>query len=100
MSDRIRVSDIGPELAYHLAKNPGTASEISNLTSRDDVVARMTMLEQSLKTEKAKTGKSVSTAPPPTPKLPAGDTGLEKGYSKEMSDSEFNKMRRKEIASR
>ncbi len=100
MTDRIRVSDIGPEMAYHLAKNPGTASEIASLNNRDDMVARMTTLETSLKSEKAKKGKSVSDTPPPTPKLPGGETALDRGYHEEMSDSDFNKMRRKEIANR
>ena len=99
MTDRIRVSDIGPAMAYHLAKNPGTAAEIATL-SRDDAVAQMTILEASLKSEKAKVSKSVSDTPPPPPKLPGGETALEKGYHTGMSDAEFNKMRRKEIANR
>lgn len=99
MTDRIRLSDIGPELAYHLAKNPGTALEIANL-NRDDAVAQMTILEASLKSEKAKGSKTVSDTPPPPPKLPSGETALEKGYHEDMSNAAFNKMRRKEIANR
>ena len=98
MTDELRLSEIGPEMAYHLAKNPEIASEIANLSDRETII-RMTLLESSLKSEKAKTGKSVSEAPPPTPKIPAGDKGLDKDPS-DMSDSEFSKWRRKQIANR
>ena len=100
MTDRIRVSELGPEMAYHLAKNPATALEIASLNNRDDVVARMTTLQASLKSEKAKVSKTVSDTPPPTPKLPGGETTLEKGYYEGMSHAEFNKLRRKEVANR
>ncbi len=99
MSDEIRLSEIGPVMAYHLAKNPELASEIAQLTPRE-TVRRMTLLEADLKSEKAKKGKSVSKAPDPPPKIPAGDAGLVKGYEEGMSDAAFAKMRRKEIADR
>ena len=98
MTDEIRISEIGPEMAYHLANNPETASEIAGLSNRE-TVRRMTLLEAELKSEKAKTGKSVSEAPPPPPKIPSGDKGLEKDPS-DMSDGEFAKWRRKQIANR
>ena len=98
MADEIRLSEIGPQLAYHLAKNPDVALELSKLSDRE-TVRRMTLLESDLKSEKAKVGKTVSDAPPPVPKLPAGNEGLEKD-PKEMTDKEFAKWRRKQIASR
>lgn len=98
MSSELLRSDIGPEMAYHLAKNPEIASEIASLTPRE-TIRRMTLLEADLKSEKAKKGKSVSDAPPPTPKIPAGDKGLEKDPA-DMSDAEFAKWRRKQIANR
>jgi hypothetical protein len=99
MTDEIRLSEIGPQLAYHLAKNPEIASQIAGLSNRE-TIRRMTLLESSLKSEKAKKGKSVSDAPPPTPKIPKGDAAL----SKKITDAsvtykEFVKMRRKQINS-
>ena len=98
MADELRISEIGPEMTYHLAKNPELASEISSLSPRE-TVRRMTLLESDLKSEKAKVSKSVSEAPDPPPKIPSGDKGLEKDPS-DMSDSEFSKWRRKQIANR
>ncbi|MEE9541206.1 MAG: hypothetical protein V3V85_06915 [Candidatus Thorarchaeota archaeon] len=98
MVDELRLSEIGPEMTYHLAKNPEIASEITALSPRE-TVRRMTLLEADLKSEKAKTGKSVSDAPPPPPTLPAGDKGLEKDPA-DMSDKEFAKWRGKQIANR
>jgi len=98
MADEIRLSDLGPDMAYHLAKNPDKALEISKLSERD-AIKRMTMLEFELKTEKAKVSKSVSEAPPPPPKIPSGDQGLDKDPA-DMSDADFAKWRRKQIAKR
>ncbi len=100
MADELRLSEIGPEMTYHLAKNPEIASEIAILSPRE-TVRRMTLLEASLKSEKAKTGKSVSNAPPPTPKIPSGDAGLAKKIDDPgLSDKAFAKMRRDQIANR
>ncbi len=98
MSDELKLSEIGPEMAYHLAKNPEIASEIAQLTPRE-TVRRMTLLEADLKSERAKTSKTVTDAPDPPPKIPAGDKGLEKDPS-DMSDKEFAKWRGKQIANR
>ncbi len=99
MADEIRISDVGPQLSYHLAKNPDIAAEIFAL-SHDETVRRMTLLGSSLKSEMSKKPKSVSDAPPPPPNIPSGDAALEKGYYEGMSDAEFAKLRRKEIANR
>ncbi len=94
------MSDIGPEMTYHLAKNTELASEIAILSPRE-TVRRMTLLEAELKSEKAKTSTSVSKAPPPTPTIPSGDAALAKKIDDaDLSDAEFEKMRRKQIANR
>lgn len=98
MADEIRISDVGPQLSYYLAKNPDIAAEIHAL-SHDETVRRMTLLGSSLKSEMSKKSKTVSDAPPPTPKIPSGEQNLSKDPGK-MSDSEFAKWRRKQIASR
>lgn len=99
MAGEIHRSDAGPDIAYHLAKNPDKAMEISQLSERD-AVRQMVLLEASLKAEKSKTGKTVSDAPPPPPKVKGDDATLEKDYREGMSDAEFAKKRRKEIANR
>lgn len=98
MAAELRLSDVGPEMAYHLAKNTEVASEIAALSPRE-TIRRMALLETQLKTERSKTGESVSKAPPPVPAIPKGEGGLEKDPA-DMSDSEFAKWRRKQIASR
>lgn len=99
MAAEIKESEIGPEVAYYLGKNPDISAEIARLPERA-AVRRMTLLESDLTSEKTKAGKKVSDAPPPPPKIPSGDAALEKGYSEGMSDAEFAKLRRKEIANR
>ena len=99
MTNEVRLSELGPEMVYHLAKHQDLASEMALLSPRD-TVRRMTLLEAELKSEKSKTSKSVSDTPPPVPKLPSGEAGLAKRYHEGMSDAEFNKLRRKEIANR
>jgi len=99
VAESIRSSESGPELAYHLAKNPDLALEISRL-SPVMTGRRMALLESELKAAKeAAAVKRESKAPPPPPKIPSGESGLEKDPSK-MSDAEFNRWRRKQIAQR
>ena len=100
MAEEVLLSDIGPEMAYHLAKNPEKAAELSNLPPRE-TVRQMTLLETELKSEMSKTSKSVSDAPSPPPKIPSGSAGLEKKIDdSDLSTEEFAKMRRKQIAKR
>jgi hypothetical protein len=99
MATEIKESEIGPEMAYFLGKNPDISAEIAKLPERA-AIRRMTLLESELESEKTKAGKKVSDAPPPPPKIPSGDAALEKGYSEGISDAEFAKLRRKEIANR
>jgi len=100
MAEEIRVSEIGPEMAYYLGKNPEDASEIAGLSQRE-AVRRMTQLETRLMNEKAKKPKEVSDAPPPPPQIKSGDAGMSKSIDDpDLSDAEFAKMRRKQIADR
>ena len=99
MAAEIRVSELGPELAYHLGKNPDVASRISALSERA-AVREMVKLETKLQTAKDTKGKEVSDAPPPPPKkVKSGDPGTEKDPAK-MTDTEFRKWREKQIAAR
>ena len=100
MADEIRLSDIGPQLGYHLAKNPDVAAEIAGLSDRA-AIRRMTLLESNLKSEMSKKPKTVSDAPPPPPQVKSGDAGMSKSLdSPDLSDAEFAKMRRNQIANR
>ncbi len=100
MAREIQFSDMGEQIAYHLANNPDVAAEIFNLSERE-TVRRITRLEDTLIAEKAKADKTkVTKAPPPPPKIKAGDAGLSRGFHEGMSDSDFDKLRRKQIANR
>lgn len=93
MADVIRGSDVGPELAYHLGKNPDVARKISKLS--DAAVGReLTLIETQLKAEKAKPAKEVSKAPPPPPAKIGGDEpgkriSTTEAASDKMSDKEW-----------
>lgn len=97
MAAEIHQSDVGPQMTYHLAKNPDVALEIAQLSDAQ-AVRRMVILEAEMKASRIKP-KMVSEAPPPPPKIPAGDPAIEKDPS-EMTDAEFAKWRRKQIAQR
>jgi hypothetical protein len=99
MAAEIRASELGPELFYHLGKNPDIASRISALAERA-AVREMVLLETKLQTARDAKAKVVSDAPPPPPKkVKSGDPGVEKDPAK-MSDNEFRKWREKQIAAR
>ena len=101
MLQEIMLSDMGQPLTYYLASNPDVAKDMSKLNPRDTAI-RMDRLQTELKAEKAKVKadkKVVSKAPPPTPKIEKGKEPLEKDPA-DMSDREFAKMRRKQIANR
>lgn len=99
MARELKSSDIGHQMTYYLAKNPDIALEIFNLDERS-AIRRMAILEETLKSEKAKaTKKAVSKAPPPPPSIKGSDAGIEKDPAK-MTDREFANWRRKQIANR
>lgn len=91
-------SDLSTELLYYLASNPDEAAEMYRKPERE-VIRSMFDLESKLRAEKEKPVKTVSEAPPPPPKIKAGDPGISKSPA-DMTDNEFAKWRRKQIAQR
>ena len=75
MAAEIRESDIGPEVAYYLGKNPDISAEISRLPDRT-AVRRMIALEDDIQSEKAKQSNKVSKAPPPPSTLGGTEPGI------------------------
>jgi len=73
MANMAKQSEIGTDLLYHLALNPDEARRISKLPE-GAAWGALTVIESSLKTEIAKSSKSVSNAPPP-PNLKVGGAG-------------------------
>jgi hypothetical protein len=100
MGDAITESEDGPALAYYLANNPAEAERIFQL-SPASAGREIGKLEAKLAAERAKAAvPKVSNTPPPTPKLEgAGDPAVEKEPS-QMTDTEFAKWRKKQIAAR
>jgi hypothetical protein len=93
--------ELGPDVTYHLAKNPPLLDSLLRMSSLDAAV-EVGRIEAKLigEREKAKAATPVvSKAPPPAPKIEAGDAKVEKDPS-EMTDSEFAKWRGKHIAQR
>jgi hypothetical protein len=96
MAEVIKLSEHGPALAYHLGKNPRIAASIARLPPLQ-AARELGRLEAKL-SDKPKPPQ-VSGAPPPAPKIAAGNPQVEKNPS-EMTDVEFAKWRRKQIAQR
>lgn len=99
VKDLLATSDIGPDLAYHLAKNPDALFEIADMDERSAARAIGRLEERIQAARKAPAGRTVSRAPAPAPKLDATDEALEKEDG-EMSDAEWLARRRKEVSSR
>jgi hypothetical protein len=101
MMEAIAESENGPELAYHLAKNLSVAERIARMSpiaqARELGKLEATLANERAKAEEAK--KRVSQAPPPPPKIDGSDPKVDKDPS-DMSDTEFAKWRRKQIAAR
>lgn len=101
MAAEIRESEIGPEVAYYLGKNPDVSAEISRLPDRS-AVRRMISLESDIQSEKAKQSNKVSKAPPPPAKLGAAEPGLKvsttDAKSDKMSDADWFKAEEKRQA--
>lgn len=99
MAEVIRASEIGPELAYYLGKNPDVAKEIS--AKSDAAVGReLALLETQLQ---AKQPKKVSKAPPPPPaNIGGGEPGQKVSStdpkSDKLSDAEWFKLEEKRLA--
>jgi hypothetical protein len=99
--------DSGPELAYYLGKNKDIALHLNDLPPKIAAVelgridAKITA-EKAAKAaalEKAKAEKAVTNAPPPAPKIEGSNAQVEKDPS-QMTDSEFAKWRKRQIAQR
>lgn len=87
MAQEIRESEIGPEVVYHLGKNPDIASEISRMPP-NAAIREMTLLGGRLQVEMSKKGDTVSKAPPPPAKIKGSAASL----SVSTTDSKSDKM--------
>jgi hypothetical protein len=98
MAQLIKDSDVGPQVAYYLGENEAQAAAIARMPPLAQA-REIGRIEARIEAEKAKPRVAVSQAPPPPPKIDAGDAQAEKSPS-EMSDSEFAKWRKKQISAR
>jgi hypothetical protein len=99
MASVIMESELGPQVAYYLAENEDKARAIAQMPPI--IQAReIGRIEARLEAAKAPPPKPVvSKAPPPTPKLDATEPAIDKD-PENMSDTEFAKWRRRQIAQR
>jgi phenylpyruvate tautomerase PptA (4-oxalocrotonate tautomerase family) len=101
IAEAIEESEEGPALAYWLGKNRSIVEKLSQLSPL--MAAReLGRIEERLVAERkaAKAAKpAVSAAPPPAPKIEAVDPQVTKDPS-QMTDAEFAKWRRRQIAQR
>ena len=93
MAEDIAASDLGPQLAYYLGKNPELAYQIARLPARA-AARELGKIEAKLSAPKA--APALTKAPPPPPKLAASDPEIERDPEK-MTPSEWRVMRDKEI---
>ena len=99
MANVFRSVEDGPELAYYLGNNPDVARKLSGLSGEQAgyelglIKANLSQVKETVKPPK------VTKAPPPTPKIKAGNAGMAKDPA-DMSDNEFRKWREKQIAAR
>lgn len=91
--------DDGPRIAYYLGKNPDAAARLNSLP--DNLAAiELGRIDQKLAFEREQAkAKPVSKAPPPPPKIDATEPAVDKDPS-QMSDAEFAKWRKRQIAQR
>lgn len=94
MADVIMDSENGPAIAYYLGKNPRVAASIARLPQLQ-MAREIGRIEATKLADKPK-APQVSSAPPPAPKLAAGESRVEKD-PKDMTDAEFAKWRKKFI---
>lgn len=95
MAEAIADSEIGPQLAYHLADNRELAAKIAAM-SPVQAARELGKLEAKLS---APPPKPVTKAPPPPPKIAATDGEVDKDPEK-MSMAEWMKWREKQLKSR
>ena len=92
MAEVIQESEIGPQLAYHLAKNTALARAIYSLPPVQ-AARELGKLEAKLSAPKPVATK----APPPPPRIEATEPAVEKDPDK-MSDEEWLKWRNKQVS--
>lgn len=92
-------SEQGPEIAYHLGKNPDIATSLSALPPQ--VAAyELGVLAARLKFERETASKAkvlLSQAPPPPPKIAGSEAGNVEQDPTKMTQAQFNKWRAKQI---
>lgn len=96
VAELVRESDIGPEVAYFLGKNPALAQQISQLPERA-AAREIGRIEARLSLQKEAPPAApppVSKAPPPPPKVEATEPAIEKDPS-QMSDAEWYRYSRR-----
>jgi hypothetical protein len=96
----IKKSDVGVELLQHLAANEELAENIARLDPEDqamEIGALAATLRKAVETPKPV---AVSKAPPPAAKLEAVESVAIDKDPKDMTDAEYAKWRRKQIAQR
>lgn len=98
MASVIRRSDMGPQVAYYLAEHADTAVALAQLQDPVDVAREIGRIEARLEAQKVAPA-VVSKAPPPAAKIDATEPAIEKDPS-QMSDAEFAKWRKRQIAQR
>lgn len=100
VAEMVRESEIGPEVAYYLGKNPELAQQISQLPERaaareiGKIEARLSLQREAARAPAPKP--PVSQAPPPPPKIEASEPDVSKDPD-QMSVNEWLKWRNKQL---
>lgn len=97
LSDPVRaaLAESGPEVLYHLAKNPDVAEALADMSPRRQIV-ELGKIEDELK-KPPKAAKLVSDAPPPAKTVPQGKSATT-GYSENMTDKQYEAWRKSQGA--
>ena len=100
MLEAMQTSEKGPEVLYYLGKNPDVARSLATMHPLD-AARELGRIEA---TKLVKPEKSESKAPPPPPKLKAGNTptriSSDSPESDQLSDEEWLRRERKRLASK
>jgi hypothetical protein len=98
MQMELRESELGPQIAYYLVENSEKAAAIMALPLKEQL-KEIGRIEARLESTKTPAKPAVSQAPPPVQKVDSNEAQVEKSPS-DMSDTEFAKWRRRQIAQR
>lgn len=94
-ADAISSSDIGPEIQYHLAKNPKEAERLWSLANPVDQIRAIGKIEAAI--EARKNVKPVKISAAPKPIAPVKTTGVPESVDRDrLNDAEWFELRRKE----